>query len=154
MHIEPLDPHSTEAQALIEVSDAYFAALYPSDSNHLESVQRLAQPNVHFLGAFVDGKLAACGGVKTLAGDDSDVCGEIKRLFVLQQHRGKGLSKAIMQRLEAHLMATGVRVARLETGVRQPEALRLYSKLGYVRRPPFAGYVDDQLSVFMEKRLA
>jgi putative acetyltransferase len=73
---------------------------------------------------------------------------------VLEQHRGKGLSKAIMQTLEAHLQAAGVRLARLETGIHQPEALGLYARLGYVLREPFGAYAQDPLSVFMEKTLA
>ena len=43
--------------------------------------------------------------------------------------------------------------ASLETGVRQPEALGLYSRAGYVRRGPCGSYPDDPLSVFMEKQL-
>ena len=48
----------------------------------------------------------------------------------------------------------GIRLVRLETGVRQPEALSLYERCGYVRIPPFGGYPDDPLSVFFEKGLA
>jgi putative acetyltransferase len=40
----------------------------------------------------------------------------------------------------------------LETGIRQPEALGLYERLGFVRRGPFGDYAEDPLSVFMEKR--
>ena len=42
---------------------------------------------------------------------------------------------------------------RLETGVRQPEALGLYETAGYQRRGPFGAYAEDPLCVFMEKRL-
>lgn len=151
MNIEPLNPASPVAQALIAKSDAYMAALYPSESNHMESIQALALANVLFLGGYVEGELVACGAVKALA--DDGTYGEIKRVFVIETHRGKGLSKAIMERLEAHLRAHGIRVARLETGVKQPEALRLYTKLGYVERGPFGNYRIDPLSVFMEKIL-
>jgi putative acetyltransferase len=150
MPITPVNPQS--AAALIALSDAYMAALYPAESNHLESLSALSQPNVLLVGAHIDGELVACGAVKTL--DDDGRYGEIKRVFVLEQHRGKGLSKAIMQTLEAHLQSTGVRLARLETGIHQPEALGLYARLGYVLREPFGGYAHDPLSVFMEKTLA
>ena len=59
----------------------------------------------------------------------------------------------IMQYLEAELQQRGISVFRLETGVRQPEALGLYRKLGYVDREPFGAYKPDPLSVFMEKRV-
>ena len=84
--------------------------------------------------------------------DDSDYA-EIKRVFVLDRFRGKGLSKQLMLYLESELKSRGVRLIRLETGVRQPEALGLYRKLGYVERDPFGAYRPDPLSVFMEKRL-
>ena len=47
----------------------------------------------------------------------------------------------------------GMTVLWLETGIHQPEALRLYERAGYVRREPFGSYQPDSLSVFMEKRL-
>jgi len=152
MHITPIDPLLPEAQALLAQSDAYMAALYPAESNHLESAQALRQSHVLFVGAYIDGTLVGCGAVKTM--DDDGTYGEIKRVFVLDAHRGKGLSKAIMQTLEAHLAASGVDLARLETGIHQPEALGLYAKLGYVEREPFGNYAPDPLSVFMEKPLA
>ncbi len=40
-----------------------------------------------------------------------------------------------------------------ETGTRQPEALGLCRRLGYVERGPFGTYAVDPLSVFMETRL-
>ena len=58
-----------------------------------------------------------------------------------------------MAALERHAAAHGALVARLETGIYQPEALALYRALGYRERPPFADYRLDPLSVFMEKRL-
>ena len=42
---------------------------------------------------------------------------------------------------------------RLETGTKQPEAIALYRKFGYVERGPFGAYKPDPLSIFMEKRL-
>ena len=59
-----------------------------------------------------------------------------------------------MDGLESSLLAHGIGLARLETGVHQPEALSLYERRGYVRIPPFGDYPNDPLSVFFEKRLA
>jgi putative acetyltransferase len=151
MQIEPLDPADPRARALIDASDAYLIGLYPPESNHLESVQALRLPNVFFVGACVDATLVGCGAVKTLA-DDGDY-GEIKRVFVRAEHRGQGVSTAIMQVLERHLTEHGVTIARLETGILQPEARGLYRRLGYVERPPFGKYRHDPMSLFMEKRL-
>lgn len=148
----PVDPTSPGARRLIALSDAYMSALYPAGSNHFESPEALAQPHVRFVGIHLGEELIACGGVKLL--DDDGRYGEIKRVFVLPEHRGKALARAIMAALEDQLHREGYLLARLETGVAQPEALGLYRALGYVERKPFGRYRPDPLSVFMEKRLA
>jgi putative acetyltransferase len=149
--IAPLNPYLPEACHLLDLSDAYMGALYPAESNHLEGPDALASPNVYFLGARHEGQLVACGAVKTM--DNDGRYGEIKRVYIVEAFRGKGLSKLIMQRLEQHLRTQGIHVARLETGIHQPEALGLYEKLGYGYRTPFGSYQPDPLSVFMEKTL-
>jgi putative acetyltransferase len=63
------------------------------------------------------------------------------------------VAKQLVARLEAELVARDVPLARLETGIHQPEALALYRRLGYVEREPFGGYALDPLSVFFEKLL-
>ncbi|HJS15685.1 MAG TPA: GNAT family N-acetyltransferase [Rheinheimera sp.] len=151
MYIEALDPLSAPAAHLLALSDAYMASLYPAESNHMESPSALALPNVLFLGAYLDGELAGCGAVKLMHDDGS--YGEIKRVYVLDTYRGRGLSKQLMQALESHLIEQQIPLARLETGISQPEALGLYEKLGYQYRTPFGSYLLDPLSVFMEKRL-
>jgi putative acetyltransferase len=147
MKIKPLNPELEEAQALIAESDAYMAALYPAESNHLETVQMLKQPNILFLGVYIENQLVACGAAKIMR--DAEIYGEINK----EQHRGKGLSKAIMRQLEAHLIENTINVAKLETGIKQPEALGLYKKIGYIECEPFGSYEYDPLSVFMEKYL-
>jgi putative acetyltransferase len=152
MEVKRVSPADPAAQALIAQLDRAMQALYPAESNHLEGVEALLAPNVHFLGCYVEGELVACGAVKSMHDDGS--YGEIKRIFVAPGQRGKGISVALMQSLEAHLLAGGIRISRLETGIHQPEALGLYEKLGYTYRPPFGSYELDPLSVFMEKKLA
>ena len=144
-----LDPGVAEVQALIAASDAYYDGLYPAESNHLEAVDDLQQPNVLLIGCFQDDALVASGAAKLMR-DDGDYA-EIKRVFVLQDFRGQGLSNQLMRFLEDELRQRGVELIRLETGVRQPEALGLYRKLGYRERGPFGAYRPDPLSVFMEK---
>ncbi|MFZ6710523.1 GNAT family N-acetyltransferase [Undibacterium sp. TC9W] len=155
MMIERVDPASEAAGRLIAMSDAYMAALYPAESNHMLSVDALLHDNVIFLGCYMDGQLAACGAVTILFDDDEQLSyGEIKRVFVPDEFRGRGLSKHIMRALEDHLLDQDIRVVRLETGIRQPEALGLYFRLGYAERAAFGQYEEDPLSVFMEKILS
>jgi putative acetyltransferase len=100
--------------------------------------------------AFDNGKAVGCGAYLS----DGHPAGELKRMFVLPELRGLGLGRRILQALETHARAAGFQRLRLETGIAQPEALRLYKGAGYVRCPRFGDYPDDPLSVFMEKRIA
>ena len=150
--IETLDPDDPEVVALIDLADAYYAGLYPAESNHLVSRDELRGDNLLFVGCRVDGALAATGAAKRM--DDDGVYAEIKRVYVLEAMRGRGLSRRIMAYLEAAMGERGIDCLRLETGISQPEALALYRVLGYRERAPFGAYREDPLSVFMEKRLA
>jgi len=151
VRLAPLDPGHPEAQRLIALSEAYMSALYPSESNHFEPAEGLRPPGGSFFGLWRDGQLVGCGGVKLF---EADGYGEIKRLFVLDSERGRGVARQLMTQLEAALLERGLRIARLETGIHQPEALALYRRLGYAECPPFGGYAPDPLSAFFEKTLA
>lgn len=148
LRLEPLDPTSPGAQALIAQSEALMTALYPAESNHFEPAANLQPPHGAFWGCWVGEELVGCGGVK-----HHDGYGEIKRLFVRDSARGRGVARQLMAQLEAALVAARLPVARLETGIHQPEALALYRRLGYVECPPFGDYALDPLSVFFEKAL-
>ncbi len=153
--IRQVDPGDADVSALIRELDEYQLSIYPAESNHLDSVEQLRQENVFFIGVFAGEQLVGTGAVKRFADDREKIeYGEIKRMFVSKSHRGKGISRLIMERLEKHLIDQGIRVARLETGIYQPEALALYQRSGYRKRPSFGDYPKhDPLSVFMEKRL-
>lgn len=150
--LQPLDPFDPQAGELLAASNAYMATLYPAESNHLDGPEVLAAPNVHFIGGWQGERLLACGAVK-LQRDADGAYGEIKRVWVRPEARGQGWSRRIMAALHAQLQAQGVPLARLETGIHQPEALGLYRALGYAERPPFGDYRPDPLSLFMELRL-
>jgi putative acetyltransferase len=150
IRLAPLDPGHPGAQALIAQSEALMNALYPSESNHFEPADGLRPPHGSFHGVWRGERLVGCGGVKLF---EADGYGEIKRLFVLDSERGRGIARQLMARLEAELLARGLLLARLETGIHQPEALGLYRRLGYVERGPFGSYAPDPLSVFFEKHL-
>ncbi|WP_151704612.1 GNAT family N-acetyltransferase [Nitrincola alkalilacustris] len=149
--IEKIDPNLPEVARLISLSDAYLAELYPAESNHLASIEDLQKPNAALFGCYIGDELVGCGAVRVMS--DDGLYGEVKRLFVDERQRGKGLSSAILQRLEAHLQEQGVALARLEVGISQPEALGLYTRYGYQTRPPFGYYREDPYSIFMQKQL-
>ena len=150
--IRKIIPSQPDAQRLISELDNYQLSIYPLESNHLDAAEELSQPNVYFIGAYHESKIIGIGAVKYM-GDDIKY-GEIKRVFVCEHGRGKGISRLIMAKLEGHAADKGVSKLRLETGIYQPEAIGLYERLGYTKRGAFGGYPDDDpYSVFMEKML-
>jgi putative acetyltransferase len=143
------DPDQPEVLALLAEADALYAGLYPADSNHLLDVAALRQPGVTVFVARIDGRAVGCGAVVAQDGGWA----EIKRMYVVPAARGQRLGKALLDALEDHARKLGAGTARLETGVAQPEALRLYRAAGYVERGPFGAYAADPLSRFFEKTL-
>jgi ribosomal protein S18 acetylase RimI-like enzyme len=97
----------------------------------------------------LDGTPAGCGGIQLFGKE----YGELKRIYVRPQFRGRGLSKRIMEHLETYARERGLPLLRLETGIHQHEAIGLYEALGYRRVGPFGEYRPDPLSIFYEKRL-
>lgn len=90
-----------------------------------------------------------CGALREL---ETGVC-EIKRMFVTPEARGRGTARRILEALEAQARTLGYSVARLGSGVRQPEALALYESSGYHRVPLFGEYEGAELCVCYEKAL-
>jgi putative acetyltransferase len=133
---------------MFALSDAYAAALYPAESNHMVDAALLAQPHVIFCVARQHGRALGCGAAVLCEG-----YAELKRMYVHEDARGLGLGARILAHLEAEVACHGVRTLRLETGVVSHPARRLYEKSGYAQIGPFGEYWDDPLSVFYEKTL-
>ncbi len=91
-----------------------------------------------------------CGGLRTL----DDAHGEIKRMYVVPQRRGSGVSTAILAALEGEARGRGWSRLVLETGDQQPDAVRLYEREGYTRIPNFGYYANSTLSICYEKTFA
>nr|WP_284947930.1 GNAT family N-acetyltransferase [Acidisoma sp. PAMC 29798] len=134
---------------LLEQAWAYSDSLYPAESNHHLGVEALAKSEVWFVVARRRTVAVGCAALVT----NQDGTGELKSLFVDPATRGFKIGRRLLAAIEAQAVSLGLTVIRLETGIRQPEALRLYESAGYVQRGPFGGYSPDPLSLFMEKPL-
>ena len=149
---------ATEAAALLIAElDAYLSPLYPKESQHGYSIETLIARQVEFFVLYHDGEPAGCGGVQFFTGPQAPggAYGELKRMYVRNQFRGRGYGRQLLAHLEQLATAKGVTIMRLETGIHQPEAVALYEKSGYHRIPPFGSYpANDPLSLCYEKRLA
>jgi putative acetyltransferase len=99
--------------------------------------------------AYTDGQPVGCGCFKQF--EDGSV--EVKRMYVANEQRGKGIGAAILAELEK--WATELKIASivLETGNNQPEAVHLYEKMGYTIIPNYGQYSGMETSICMKKNL-
>ena len=137
-------------QLLAELDADLWRHQYPAESRHAFSVEKLLREGVAFFLTRYKNDLAGCGGLKIYPGE----YGEVKRMYVRPAYRGLGLGKAMLDHLGQYARRRGLDSLRLETGIYQVEAIGLYERHGFQRRPPFGEYKPDPLSVYFEKALA
>jgi putative acetyltransferase len=80
-----------------------------------------------FLVAERRGRIVGCGGLMR----KPDGIGEIRRMFLLPQARGKGLGRAILKKLIAAARRRRMRRLVLETSLRFQDAIALYLREGF-----------------------
>lgn len=143
-------PDSPDAVTLITELSDYLDPLYPKWNQFGLSSDQLIKESVAFFITRADGVPAGSGGVKFY-----EDFGELKRMYVRPQFRGRGLGKLMLKHLEEFARQQGTTVLRLETGIYQPEAMGLYERMGYRPRPSFAPYDASTatLSRFYEKSI-
>jgi GNAT superfamily N-acetyltransferase len=141
------------AEALRSAQRTEIEAMYGPDSE--PGVAPTAADIALFLIAQVDGLPAGCGGLRPL--DPGSTGGrkaaEIKRMYVVPDQRGKGVSSAVLAALEQAAVARGWFTLRLETGPEQAAAIRFYERSGYAPIPPFGAYADHPASLCYEREL-
>jgi putative acetyltransferase len=118
--IEPAPTATDEVRALVEELEAVLSAEYPREQRHGLSLDAIFQPPIRFFLARLDGVAVGCGGV-ALFPDFA----EVKRMYVRDAVRGRGVAQALLARLETTAADAGLSVLRLETGDRQIAAMRL-----------------------------
>jgi GNAT superfamily N-acetyltransferase len=106
-------------------------------------------PDGTFLAVFADDEPAGCGGVGRL----DATTGELRRMYVLPEHRGKGLGRLILEALEDAARDLGYETMRLETGNEAPEAIGLYTSAGNTPCACWKPFADDPKSRCFEKQL-
>jgi putative acetyltransferase len=79
---------------------------------------------------------------------------ELKRMYIPLQYRSKGLATVVLKELEKWAYELEYYHLILETGIRQPEAIRLYNKNGYHSMPNYGQYTGVSSSVCFEKYLS
>ena len=134
--------------ALIPLLDAELAqrdgdehAFY-AQFNKSDSIQ-------HCIVAYWDGVPVGTGAIKPYSPKQM----EVKRMFVLLAHRGKRIAASVLADLEKWALELGFETCILETGLKQPEAIALYTRQGYQKIPNYGQYAGVENSVCLSKQL-
>jgi GNAT superfamily N-acetyltransferase len=129
---------------LATAQQAELAERYSEDQPLVE-----LQPDIEFLVLWQEDEAIGCVGLQPFG----PVAAEIKRMYVVPAARGRGLSRLLLGAVETHARNRGLTAQRLETGLKQPEAIGLYSRSGYREISRYAPYEDIALSVCFAKDL-
>src|SRR6478609_1838414 len=90
-----LTPSATEeARSLIDELETVLAAEYTPEQRHGLALDALFQPHIRFFLAWLDGAAVGCGGVALF-----DDFAEVKRMYVREKARGRGVARALLARL-------------------------------------------------------
>ena len=135
-------------QALVLLLDRELAIIDGDDHDFYHQFNKIDSIR-HAIVAYIDHTPVSCGAFKEY--ESGTV--EIKRMYTLPEHRGKKIAAEVLTELEhwaAELLYT---TCILETGKKQPEAIRLYERSGYTLIPNYGQYANVENSVCMKKEL-
>jgi putative acetyltransferase len=149
MEVRQVDWDDPAAVALRAAQRVEIAERYGTDDSEPGPAPTAADISAFFVAFAHDGTPVGCGGLRRL----DETHGEVKRMFVHPDHRGTGVSTAVLHRLETSALEAGWSRLVLETGTLQPDAIRFYTREGYTRIPNFGYYADSHDSVCFEKPL-
>jgi len=145
-----VDPATPEVAQLVAMLDADLLERYPGMPIHGIDAAQFHGSGGAFLVGRIDGVAVACGALRPMA----DGIGELKRMFVRRDHRGRGYARAILAAIEELARQRGYQMIRLETGIHQPEAIALYEGAGYRPILCFGEYVDYHSRCFEKSLVA
>jgi GNAT superfamily N-acetyltransferase len=143
---------SPDAVALCTAQQAEMLELYEgeADIGPTREASMFVEPHgVFLLIRDDDDRAIGCGGIARF----DDTRGEVKRMYVVPEARGRGLGRRLLEELESEARRLGYASVVLETGDRQKEAVGLYESTGYERIPCYPPYDSRALSICYEKRL-
>ncbi len=134
--------------ALVKLLDANLA-ISDGDEHAFYAQYNKIDKIKHTIVAYDTNEYIGCGAIKKF----SDEAMEVKRMFTIESKRGQGIASKILQELESWAAELGYKKCILETGKKQPAAISMYLKSGYVIIPNYGQYVGVENSVCFEKEI-
>jgi putative acetyltransferase len=146
------DPRADEVQVVVDSHLAFTHSVTPPNGVFALDVSGLLDPSVTVFGARQHGVLLGIGAIMMLPGG----LAELKSMHTLETSRGRGVGRALVERLIAEALARGCSRLLLETGAMDAfaPARALYLRSGFSPCEPFGEYVNSSTSVCMAMDLA
>jgi ribosomal protein S18 acetylase RimI-like enzyme len=148
--LRPVPYDDPVAQELIGRVQQEYVQRYGGPDGAVVTPEEFVPPHGLFLVAEIDGVPAGCAAWRDLG----DGRAEMKRVYVEPAFRRRGLAQVLVDALEADVARAGIRSLELNTGHEQPEAITLYTALGYRPVTGFGLYACEPGAVFLGKDLA
>lgn len=146
--IKRTDSDNSDFQRLVTALDKDLAIRDGEDHAFFAQFNKIAAIK-HVVVAYEAGDAVGCGAIKEY---EENVM-EVKRMFVPLEKRGKGIASIVLGELESWAKELGYQKCILETGKKQPEAIRLYQKNNYTTIKNYGQYAGVESSVCFEKLL-
>lgn len=143
------DSQNADFVQLVAQLDAYLTITDREEHAFYDRFNKLDKINCVVV-AYLGEQAVACGAIKPFAPKTM----EIKRMYTTPESRGHGLATKILQELERWAGELSCSSCILETGKRQPEAIRVYEKNGYYLIPNYGQYAERDNSLCFEKKIA
>ena len=142
------DSSNRDFQLLVTELDKELAIRDGADHAFYHQYNGIDQIKHVVLAGTTDG-IVGCGAIKEYAADTM----EVKRMYVPADKRGQGIASVILRELENWAREMNYKKCILETGLAQPEAIRLYQKNDYTVIPNYGQYAEAKGSICFEKAL-
>lgn len=150
MRFEYTDGRYKDFIGLCHDLDNFLNELVGGEENRAEYIPYNSLDDIHDVIIAYDGdKAVGCASFKKY----DDECAEVKRVFICDEYRGKGISKKLMENLENAARNKGFTYLILESGEPLVAAMNLYRSIGYYETPNYGQYADMPESVCMKKKL-
>ena len=142
------DSGNKDFVALVKLLDAELAELDGDEHVFYAQLNKTDKIKTVIVG-YENDKPVSCGAIR----EYSPTVTEVKRMYTLSEYRAKGIATKVLIELEKWASELSYQKCILETGWRQPDAIRLYEKNGYKRVSNYGKYAGIANSVCFEKEI-
>ncbi len=150
MRFEHTDGRNDDFIHLCHLLDDFLNNLVGGGENRTQYIPYNALDDIHdVIVVYDEDDPVGCASFKKY---DSE-CAEVKRVFIQEEYRGKGIARKLMGMLEDFARNQGYSFFVLESGEPLVAAMKLYYSTGYKVISNYGPYMDMKDCIYMRKAL-